>query len=252
LGTYQLLIAPVVLQRRDAYEHFFQVHDDQFIIIDNGVIELGFPLPARELYKAAALVNAQLVVMPDTIDDGKMTVKQVRLAIEDFRKLDHATDTMGVVQGTTFEECMECARQLVDLGVDWLGVPKGLTPNLGSRVPLVQALASEYDLPMHILGFTDQNEDDIMAAVAHRLVRGIDAATPIWSPMQLGPKPMRPTESQALGRRPANFWTSGGLGSHAHENVRTVRQWLNDAQAAPTAKAGRAPQSDQPTQNLSS
>lgn len=226
LGNYQLLIAFIVLKDPKGYKRFFQDHDDQFVIVDNGVIELGHSLKVADLYHAAWLVDAQLIVMPDTIDDAAATIKQTARALVELRTLDHAIDTMGVVQGKTFEECMECARSLVDLGVDWLSPPRGLTKNLGTRVKLVKALASEFGLPMHILGFSDNIEDDLMAAVAHRSVRGIDAATPCWVPERLPICP--PTDSRYLGRRPKNFWDAS-LSIYAEESIQAVHRWLNSA-----------------------
>ena len=248
LGRYQLLIAPIILEREEAYRQFFKVHNDQFVIVDNGVIELGYPLDARRLAMAALTVGANVVVMPDTIDDGKMTAKQVRFSLPEYRRYDEVTDVMGVVQGVTIEECVECARALVEAGVSWLGVPRGLTPNLGSRVPLVQVLAHEHGLPMHVLGFSNNIQDDLMAAVAHPLVRGIDAATPVWMKSELPMFP--PTDAEralALGRRPKNFWSSIP-GPLLCANVETVRSWLSDAQNARMGGQGPAAQVVLPTQ----
>jgi hypothetical protein len=234
LGHYQLLIAPIILKDLAGYRSFFQETDpQQVVIVDNGVIELGHALSAADLYKAAMTVDAQLVVMPDTIDDGPATVHQTAKALAEYRRLDHATDAMGVVQGKTFEECMECAHSLVELGVDWLSPPRGLTKNLGTRVPLVRALAAEFGLPMHVLGFSDNIEDDLMAAVAHRSVQGIDAATPCWSTELLPVRP--PQDSRWLGRRPVDFWDAP-LSAYAEENIKTVHRWLSVAHLALTER----------------
>jgi hypothetical protein len=238
LGTYRLLIAPIVLTDPAGYKKFFrEERDDQYVILDNGVIELGSPIEIEDIYKAARLVEAQLVVLPDVIDDFPGTIELTSKALSDFRKLDHVTDTMGVVQGRTFEECMECARALVDLGVDWLSPPRGLTKNLGTRVPLVRALASEFGLPMHVLGFSDNPADDLMAATAHRSVRGFDAATPMWLPKRLPEQP--PTDSRPWGRRPATFWQDP-LSVFAEVNISTVLRWSSDAQTAHTSEGALA------------
>jgi hypothetical protein len=245
LGTYQLLIAPIVLERPDAYKAFFAEHDDQFILMDNGVIELGYALSAVQLYKAVQLVGAQLVVMPDTIDDMKMTVKQVRFSLGEYRKLDQATDTMGVVQGLDFEECLSCANHLVEAGVDWLGVPRGLTPNLGSRVRLVKTLGDTFRKPMHVLGFSEDLVDDVMSAIAHPLVQGMDAATPVWlsfpQKSETGPwvrtLPWAPPTVANFGRRPADFWQTNHVEPIAPIvfNIDRVRGWLRDSNVVPDA-----------------
>lgn len=246
-GSYQLLIAPIVLSQDWSYARFFQEQPDHQIIMDNGLIELGHPLSGELLAKAAKLVGANVVVMPDTIDDGPYTAKQVRRGIGEYRAVDRATDTLGVVQGKTFEECMECAKQLVAAGVDWLGVPRGLTPNLGSRVPLVLQLAEEFKLPMHVLGFSDSLADDILAAAAHPLAKGIDSAVPMWTRewLPLHP-PLDVAGSLSLGKRPKGFWTEA-VSDRAGHNVETVRRWLNDATNARTAREELALQQGQST-----
>ena len=233
LGTYQLLIAPIILHDKKGYRRFFLEEQEgrQHVIVDNGVIEQGESVDIEDIYEAAHTVGAQLIVLPDTIDDGYATARQAERYLPALRRLDSSMDTMGVVQGTTFEECLECAEKLVSLGVDWLGVPRGLTKNLKSRVPLVITLSDEHGLPMHVLGFSDNIADDLMAAACHRLVRGMDAATPGWAPQRLPVRP--PEDSRYLGRRPKDFWLSQ-LAVHAEENILTVRRWLNAAQTART------------------
>lgn len=238
LGDYHLLIAPKILEAEDEYRAFFG-NFDQFVIVDNGVIELGYPLDVRDLYRAASIVHADVVILPDTIDDSRMTIKQARQNVPAFQQLDPGVSLMGVVQGKTFMECMECATGLRDAGVDWLGVPRGLTPNLGSRVELVKVLGDTFRKPMHVLGFSENIADDIAAASAHRLVKGLDAATPLWygmDPLWSIFPPAAPTEA-GYGRRPTDYWQRPDRASFAAEhNVLTVRQWLSDASLARIGK----------------
>lgn len=233
LGDYHLLIAPIVLEADWMYADFFQHrHPGMTVIVDNGVIELGYPLAVDDLAKAAKTVNASVVVLPDTIDDMKYTVKQARHAYREYRKLDRTTPLMGVVQGRTLEECLECAEKLVDVGAEWLAVPRGLTKNLETRVPLVQQIALEHQLPIHILGFSDNIEDDIKAAACHPLVQGIDAATPMWANqwLPLHP-PVNEPASLGLGKRPPNFWHQA-VDERAGHNVEIARRWLRAATLA--------------------
>lgn len=246
LGDYHLLIAPKVLANPDEYEAFFRRKD--FVIVDNGVIELGYPLDIRDLYRAARIVRANVVVLPDTIDDAKMTVKQAVRNVDAYRRLDPHTSLMGVVQGTNFKECMECAEGLHNAGVDWFGVPRGLTPNLGSRIELVINLVQKYAKPIHVLGFSENIKDDVLTAIQPG-VRGMDAATPLWyglSPLWAILPPEPPTEA-GYGRRPADWWERTTVGPipwgssfEAEHNVKTVRQWLTDARDARTRKAEHA------------
>lgn len=249
LGPYNLLIAPVILKNPDAYSAFWLGTErpfsrDRGLLVDNGVIELGYPMPIDELYRAASIVGATAVILPDTIDDSRMTVKQVNNALDGWRKLRYgsAFDTVGVVQGTTLQECIECAAYLVAAGVDILAVPRGLPRNIGSRYELVGYLGSEYGKPMHLLGFSENIKDDIEAAVAHPLVRGIDAATPVWLGMAPTFAPLSefygPPRTAGFGKRPADFWERKGEIDPATiiSNVATVKKWLSDAAEAHSAR----------------
>lgn len=233
LGDYHLLIAPIVLQHDWGFADFFRKrHGETFIILDNGVIELDYPLPVKDLASAARVIGANVVVMPDTIDDTKQTVKQARHAVPLYRELDPGTPIMGVVQGRNLDECLKCAEDLHKIGVDWLAVPRGLTPHLQSRVPLLLSLAKQHGLPMHVLGLSNNLHDDVLAATCHPLVRGMDAATPMWAGKELPSQP--PTDERAsigLGRRPVDYWRLPPATNALH-NVKMLRQWLTDAQDA--------------------
>lgn len=239
LGNYHLLIAPQILDNDWSYTDFFKKrHPRKFVIVDNGVIELGYPLPADDLARAAMLVGASVVVLPDTIDDARYTVKLSRMAAAAYRVADKRTRLLGVVQGRTFDECVECADRLVkEVGVDWLAVPRGLTANLKTRVLLTWHLANKHGKPLHVLGFSDNLLDDILTASCHPLVAGIDAATPMWAPSALPIyPPMDEPRELALGRRPERFW-SNPAAEYAPTNVQRVRRWLSDARAVLTAEA---------------
>jgi hypothetical protein len=260
LGNYQLVIAPIVLERRHEYYEFFKEHDDQFVILDNGVIETGAPLTGMKLAVAAWDVGAQLVVMPDAIDDGPETLRLTLRGLTEFRLADHAIDTMGVVQGRSLGECEVCALQLTEMGVDWLAIPRGLTKNLGTRTEITKMVGDECGLPMHLLGWSDNVEDDMLSCQAHPLVRGNDAATPVWLASQAGGwlPIMPPLDSRGLGRRPKDFWQPAtglwALGTMHHEqlvtNVRTVHQWLDGAQTALPVPVEPVVQMGQPTPTL--
>lgn len=273
LGNYNLLIASEILKDHEGYEEFWQGrrNDASCLIMDNGVIETGAPLPIPLLAKAASIVGAQVLVLPDTIDDSKMTIKQVRttMALLSTRQarssMPGGLAYLGVVQGTTFAECMDCADAHVQAGVSWLAIPRGLTPNIGSRFGLVEAIAEEHpEIKLHLLGFSENLHDDIYSAVASRAVVGIDAATPVWLGLlgkRLSPSMTHagePPRNANFGRRPEWFWQTGPqtefYADQIAANVLTVRRWLYDASgnlarsAATAARTGKAELSDQPAQ----
>lgn len=241
LGTYQLLIASVILKDIDAYSEFWSSRlPDQYIMVDNGVIEEGYPLPMEYLVRAAVAVEANCIILPDSIDDARMTTKLATTAVRQYRSLEASgRELMGVVQGESLSECFACAQDLINLGVDRLAVPRGLTKNLGSRIHLVATLANLYSKPIHLLGFSDNIPDDILASVQAGVV-GIDAATPVWLGLQgirLPDEP--PADSSKWGHRPDYFWSADSDaydddGMHyetamIEANIGTVGKWLSDA-----------------------
>lgn len=251
LSTYNLVIASEVLKDPIGYRDFWSLgkrHDYPYgllptdgrtLIMDNGIIELGYPLPVKELALAAEIVHADILILPDTIDDQRMTIKQVRHTNPEWKKLRLPTRTMGVVQGKTFAECVDCADSHVQAGVDYLAVPRGLTPTLGSRYDLVSHIAAEHPhTPIHLLGFSENIHDDIHAAVASPIVMGIDAATPVWLGMG-GRKallPPEPPRTANYGRRPEWFWNAseqeGDSLRAVISNLAMIEFWLQEANDA--------------------
>lgn len=246
LGSYQLLIASEVLRDLEAHAAFWLPKEpDQYVILDNGVIEEGYPLPMIHLIKAADAVGANCIVLPDSIDDMNMTVKLAVRTISDYRTLGHdGRELMGVVQGKSLGECFECASKLINLGVDRLAVPRGLTKHLGTRIHLTTTLANLYNMPIHILGFSDNVADDIATAKLPG-VTGIDAATPVWLGLQGVELPVDPpVDSTGWGHRPDYFWKADldlhdDDGFHYEtalivDNLKRVRSWLSrDASSEP-------------------
>lgn len=249
LGTYQLLIATEVLKDPEAHSTFWLTQQaDQYIILDNGVIETGQPLPMSELVRAAKAVGANAIVLPDAIDNAEATMRLSRRAASDYADLEEAgRELIGVVQGRDWGECLDCAAGLLEVvGVDRLAIPRGLTKNLKTRSTLVAYLAETYHVLMHLLGFSDNIEDDIRSAVSNKLVIGIDAATPVWLGLQGRQVPVEPPrDSTGWGKRPGYFWSASSdlhnrddLGFPPYEtnqivdNLERTRQWLSDAAVA--------------------
>lgn len=257
LGDYHLLIAPTVLDRAFAYEQFFRTRESMTVIIDNGVVELGYPLPIRQLDQAASLIGSDrhevVVVMPDVINNGQATARLTAGAVAEWRRLKSNVKTLGVAQGTTLKECIECAKALVEEGVDWLAISKYAAPLLGSRIELAQALYAEFPrTPVHLLGFSENLWDDIKSVAASPMVQGIDSAMPVWANDLL---PLNPPDGEPHGlvgvRRPVDYWRRPVVQPVSSTNVRIVREWIA-AEVARTAEARLAHPSATPSPTLSS
>lgn len=231
LGDYHLLLTHQVLEDTYEYANFWRLRD-AFVIMDNSAAEFGESLPWQKVIDAARICDANVVVLPDKIGD---TAQTIQWAKEYIRHVPQDMGKLGVAQGRTYEEVEYCARVLLDLGVDMLSIPRGITFEIGTRVDLVRWLGENTEVPLHLLGFSNNILDDMAAALSAPNVRGIDSAVPIWLPHLL---PSTPPANADFGKRPEDYdqWQSIPHPDTALTNLGVVRWWLAvaGATAAPT------------------
>jgi len=91
--------------------------------LDNGLIE-GDPRPIEELVLKAEMINADEIVLPDVFRDRKGTYNAVVDALATMRRLGMPFRTMAVAQGDTLDEWISSAKDLLQLPISTLGIPK--------------------------------------------------------------------------------------------------------------------------------
>ncbi len=255
-GGYHLLIVSEVAKDIFRYGTFFanvrSAHPDAqlHIILDNGVVEAGYAAGAGQMASIAGAIGAQTLVLPDVLGDMQGTIQSAK----EGRKLflpESRFKFMGVVQGTTMNEFMECAHELSGYS-DFLAVPRLAVGHIGSRVELVQRIADLYEKPIHLLGFSDNLRDDMEAVHAHELVMGIDSAMPIWMGQEGWDIDTWGTPASHPSKRPETYWRDEVLNEQVIENIRKVRQWVSDAKGAPTKAAPQVPEGQKPAASASS
>lgn len=225
LGTYQLLLAHEVLDDPSAYFDFWHDRPNQFIIMDNSLIELGRPLPINFVCEAADIVNADVVVLPDHLGSRLGTLESSYLALDQYQQLKARFKTLAVAQGTSQNDVFSCGRDLIAMGIDMLSIPRHVQTTTGSRVWVTQQLA-KYNHPIHLLGFSNNNYDDMFAANLPQ-VMGIDSAMPIWyGNHRSGLLPFEPRVDSNYGKRPFDYNVTTKVTEEAIENVRRIRGWL--------------------------
>lgn len=237
LGTYQLLLAHEVLAEPQAYYEFWRDQIDQTIIMDNSLIELGHPMKIEKVMEAASIVggDTSIVVLPDVLGDRIGTMALVFDALEELDDTeipDLEVKTLAVAQGATPIDTFSCARDLIQLGVDYVSIPRRLADGAGSRLWAARTVAA-YHKPIHLLGFSDNNWDDIVTAGVAGVV-GIDSAVPIWLGLQGRLLPPEPEVAAHYGKRPETYPHTKKITPEVIQNVRTVRRWLErTAKVAP-------------------
>lgn len=234
LGNYHLLLAHAVLSNPIQWAAFFEKRradgEEDFIIMDNSLIELGYPLPPGQLIMACQLVQAKVLVLPDVMGSSSRTVRLSASSFQELRDRGYEGSTMGVVHGENWLEAYQCALDLKGLGADYLSVPRVMTEILGSRKRLAEQICHYLQLPVHLLGFSDNLADDIDSVMSHERIMGIDSAMPLWWGQQGKVLPRVPAgEDMFYGKRPEGYLDTNTMTPHVIANLSRMDQWLTDA-----------------------
>jgi hypothetical protein len=187
VGRYHLLLAHDVAARPEEYRGLLP--DNSLVIMDNSIIELGEPVDAETMKAALDVVPAQVIVLPDMIRDASRTLElSIQGAADYARIIDPRVQTfMAVPQGKDLAELKECAWQLRQIPqVSHWGVGRFVTEMLGTRTDFTswlwenpaKVITNRFSPFIHLLGFSDNLEDDLTCA-RYPGVLGIDSAAPV-------------------------------------------------------------------------
>lgn len=188
LGNYHLLLAHDVLDKKEGYAKVFQrpnYSPTRVVIMDNSVIELGAHVGIDTVLPAVIAAQANVVVLPDVLEDWEATVDAFQRYYVEWATacnyLTHPWSFMVVPQGKTIEEFTRCAEHLAahDSNIGWWGIPRNLVKLHGSRERAINIChLLNPTRQIHMLGFSDDNVDDLLCAQIP-FVAGIDSAVPV-------------------------------------------------------------------------
>lgn len=173
----------------DVYASFYSHEVRGFVILDNSAHELGVGGMLMDMKRASDLVHPDEVVLPDRLFFSDDTIKYSSESIDEFRRL--APRVMGVPQGTTPSEWERCCRELIEMGVNTIGISKdyeGWEGGLPKLVATVRHLAwcswqPQVDA-IHMLGWGRQlwqlnHLRAIQDSDPTLPIRGVDSAKPL-------------------------------------------------------------------------
>lgn len=190
LGDYHLLLAHDVVKHADAY---YNVYNDQtpecnenFIIMDNSVVELGTAVSGGMLQEACEIVNADVLALPDVMLDSRETFVTSLKAFADWH------------EGFDFKKCKPMIIPQGRSFADWTGGVDafsthpisevccvGIPRNIKEKLAIARTAAVMYvhDLipkaGIHLLGFSNDLKDDLGTFKMCPYLWGIDSAVPI-------------------------------------------------------------------------
>ena len=161
-------------------------------ILDSGVVELGEPYAADELFRVAERIGANEVALPDYLYDADRTIQRAVSFNNEHGLRGLGFDLMGIVQGNTVDDWLRCFEILSVLPfISVLGISvyssrvfksyTRLDDCLHNRLKCVEVLLSRKMIPdgkcIHLLGLEDPAE--LIYQKEHSFIRSCDTTRPI-------------------------------------------------------------------------
>jgi hypothetical protein len=209
-GNFHMVIASQVISNSQAWVDYYGERRDKLgmceVILDNGMYEDGEPMPGRKLMQVVNILQPDWLVMPDKMGNKDATLELSSAFFDEYgTHLPAYTNFMGVAQGQTEDEVVECARIMTDKfypRLTGIAVPRIVCDTFGTRISAVDRIAAlDEDIEVHLLGFSRSLVDDIASAQRDGVL-GIDSAYPIW----VGEPVTTADRYRDAYRRPSDFW----------------------------------------------
>jgi hypothetical protein len=234
LGDYHLLLAHDVLKSPATYKR--QYASKAIKIMDNSLIELGYAMEIQDVVKAANIVGAQFVVLPDRLKDAAWTEEATRTAKIEFEMLDPneiaGIIPMPVLQGVYHMECDYLLETWAKEGYKAVAIPRVLVEVFGSRKAAIHKAISCGFKYIHLLGFSENLQDDVDCTRIPG-VMGIDSAVPIRLGLQ---KKIISLKNYVNPGPRGDYWDNPMQGSswpetenkllHIETNLKLFREWI--------------------------
>lgn len=189
-----------LLNKDKEYSDFYrcQFKDSSFGILDNSCFELGKSINSKELFNLVAEYKPSHYVLPDKLHDKKETLDMCSDFIGNLFQKALSAKPIGVVQGITFSELVECINWYVDHKVSCIAIPFDPLPDSDfgiTRYLFFQEIFSLIKdgrgrlIEWHFLGC--QNPSELLLYSEEELshISSIDTSSPIitgWKGIKYG------------------------------------------------------------------
>ncbi|WP_405833013.1 hypothetical protein [Streptomyces sp. NBC_01176] len=160
------------------------------IVVDNGLFDLGYALPAESLVEAALAVSAREIILPDVMRDGAATLKASEKAAREIRELSgDAFRLCAVLHAADDDEWLRTYDAFVTS--DWAGaiaLPASRRPDPGEQLCRTRWLATAYlqdhglvdDLLVYrLLGLGRTGHLELIEQREHEWISSVDGAAPV-------------------------------------------------------------------------
>lgn len=221
------------------------------VILDNSIFELGTAFELNRFMSWVQEIQPTWYIVPDVLEDSRGTIESMRNFLNSgWREKVPGCKCIGVVQGKTREDIMECYRFMVEEAkVDKVAIsfnlsyyesifphPNKLVSWTMGRVAFIGDLMTNcpfFDptVPMHLLGCALPVEGKFYNSISHSFIDSVDTSNPVVHGMKgisydtsFGLVTKDPTKLHTLMDSPMTFrsWMD------VKGNVKLFREMWND------------------------
>jgi len=207
------------------YNHFKKsIELDREVILDNSIFELGTAFDSIKFAEWVNSLRPTHYIVPDVLEQAEDTMINYLNFIEQHPDLPGTK--IGVVQGKTYSELLECYQFMCDhadyvaISFDYsyyqmtgVGSSK-LEKMMTGRQRLIQSWKSDgvwkHNKPVHLLGCSLPQEFAHYRHPSFNNIRSVDTSNPIMA----GIKNMKYSNEMGLNRKPV-----GLLADHLHTSI---------------------------------
>lgn len=240
LGSYHMLLAHEVADDLEGFQKIFNNLEskdaenqtgtsDRQLILDNGTVEMGEPMPVSQIADAVEAVDPTFVILPDYLKEYTQTIDAIELAVSDEGGwLAFSDRFMLCPQGATEDEILKCAHHVINImgvPIKLLGVGRWTANAFGTRKRLINRLADAFpNIPIHVLGFSENIRDDIKCSHLRNVI-GIDSARPILLGLE-GIEFTQESPKDRPHRETSKAWAESDITDVMRFNLACARKWI--------------------------
>ncbi|MFJ8752174.1 hypothetical protein ACIREO_23000 [Streptomyces sp. NPDC102441] len=174
-----------------AYRDFFrrEAEHGAEIIVDNGLFDLGYSLPAADLVAAAQAVDAREIILPDVMRDGPATIKASDEAAREIRELSDTYRLCVVLHAADDEEWRRCYDAFVTRDyVGAIALPASRRPAPEEQLCRTRWTATRYledrglvdeTIVYRLLGLGRTGHLELVEQREHEWIASVDGAAPV-------------------------------------------------------------------------
>lgn len=242
-STFHMVLAHLVLECPE-YRAFYSERGSQgeYLLLDNGIVEKGEPLPMRDIVAAADMVGADEIILPDALFNADRTLlgaAEAMLWLEEQGLLGKYK-LMAAPHGHTPSDWLRCFGALAAQPViSVIGISKfteSLVPAREGRLSGREAIVDALDLlglrcngkEYHLLGIHGDPLEVLRCAQRYPWIRSIDSCIAVLSG-QHGvrfPDPLRGAAPYARPKEDFDFYSgSDPYPDITEENIRLYLAW---------------------------